>query len=224
VQALTVHPGVGVWLVDLDTGSDSGEDAMLLSPDEAARAARFVFERHRRRFTAGRAALRRLLAAEVGANPGSLVFAYGPAGKPALTGHDDGLRFNVSHSDQFALVAMTRLGAVGIDIEKTRSIDDVMRLAQTAFSDNELAELRSLPADALQDAFFAGWTRKEAYIKARGDGLGSLGDFDVSLAPHEPVRVKRAVAGAFEASRWTLVSLAPVDGYAGALCVETARR
>lgn len=219
-----VHPDVRVWLVDLDADDQlSRSAASILSADEVARAARFVFERHRNRFIAGRAALRRILATEVNRAPETLSFDYSPTGKPELTPDiDRHLWFNVSHSDRFALIAATRVGALGIDIEKRRPLPDVLRLAQTAFSDNELAELRQMPAESREEAFFAGWTRKEAYIKARGDNLGALGDFDVSLSPGEPARLKRAAGGAAETTRWTLASFGSVEGYASALCVEQA--
>jgi 4'-phosphopantetheinyl transferase len=212
------HPDVRVWLVDLEA-DDTTASRALLSPDETARAGRFVFDHHRRRFVAGRAGLRRILADELSTTPAALSFTYSTSGKPELN-HGAPVRFNVSHSDRYALVAMTTAGAVGVDIEKTRPIADVLRLARSAFSSNELETLGALPASAREAAFFAGWTRKEAYIKARGDGLRMLGDFDVALTPEEPVRLKRVEGDADEPARWTLVSLTPVPGYAAALCVE----
>ena len=213
-----VHPGVRLWLIDLDApGAEAG--AALLSSDETARAARFAFDRHRRRFIAGRAGLRRILAAETGHTPETLAFAYSPAGKPLLDGAAPAVYFNLSHSDQWALVAVTHLGAVGVDIEKARPLRDVLRLAEMAFSAAELEEFRAVPALQQQDAFFAGWTRKEAYIKARGDNLALLGDFDVSLAP-DRARLVRVAGAPSEPERWSLSSFVPVPGYAAALCVE----
>lgn len=215
-----VHPGVELWLIDLDA-PDAVGDGALLSNDEAARASRFVFDLHRRRFTAGRAALRRILASEVGCAPEAVSFDYNPAGKPALSGAADGaVRFNLSHSEQWGLLAVSRAGEIGVDIEKQRPMADVLRLAQTAFSPAERAELGRVPPAGQLDAFFAGWTRKEAYIKARGDRLALLQDFDVSLALDRP-RLVRAAAPA-EVERWTLVSFVPVLGYAAALCLERA--
>jgi 4'-phosphopantetheinyl transferase len=213
-----VHRGVRMWLIDLDAPDADG--ASLLSSDETARASRFVFDRHRRRFIAGRSALRRILAAEAGRAPETLAFAYSPAGKPSLSGTGvPALHFNLSHSDQWALVAVTHVGALGVDLEKARPLPDVLRLAQTAFSAAELEELRGVPASHQQDAFFAGWTRKEAYIKARGDHLGTLADFDVSLAADGP-RLVRVNGAPSEPDRWALSSFVPVPGYAAALCVE----
>jgi 4'-phosphopantetheinyl transferase len=216
-----VHPGVQLWLVDLDAPAPA-DDAALLSPDETARAARFVFERHRRRFVAGRSALRRVLEGATGRGAKSLMFAYGPAGKPSLAGGGDpDLQFNLSHSEQWAVVAVSRVGRVGVDIEQRRPLADVLRLAGTAFSDREIDELRCLPASRQEDAFFTGWTRKEAYIKAGGGKLVLLGDFDVSLAPDE-ARLLRVAGAPLEHERWTLASFVPLAGYAGALCVERA--
>ena len=215
-----VHPGVRIWLIDLDApGAEDG--VALLSSDETARAARFVFDRHRRRFVAGRAALRRILGAETGHAPETLTFAYNPAGKPLLDGAAPAVYFNLSHSDQWALVAVTHLGAVGVDIEKARPLPDVLRLAETAFSTAEREELRNVPVPCQQDAFFAGWTRKEAYIKARGNNLASLHDFDVSLAADRP-RLLRVAGDDAEPARWSFASFVPVSGYAGALCVASA--
>lgn len=213
-----VHPGVRIWLIDLDApGAEDG--AALLSSDETARAARFAFDRHRRRFIAGRAALRRILGTEIGHAPETLIFAYSPAGKPSLDGAAaPAVHFNLSHSDQWALMAVTRLGAVGVDIEKARPLPDVLRLAETAFSAAELEELRTMPESRRQEAFFAGWTRKEAYLKARGDSLAGLKQFDVSLAADCP-RLVRVADAPSEPERWSLSSFAPVPGYAAALCV-----
>lgn len=211
-----VRPGVRLWLVDLDEHEPA--DSALLSADESARAARFVFERHRFRFIAGRAALRRILAAEVGVNPGTLTFRYSPAGKPSLDGGANAVHFNLSHSEQWALVAVTSVGAVGVDIERRRPLADVLRLARTAFSDAEVDELSAVSPAEREDAFFNGWTRKEAYLKARGDQLSSAA-FDVSLAADRP-QLLRVTGDSAEPSRWTLTSFVPVAGYAAALCVE----
>ena len=211
-----VHPGVRLWLVDLDQPDPA--DSALLSADESARAARLVFERHRLRFIAGRAALRRILAAELGVNPVTLTFRYSAAGKPSLDGGASDVHFNLSHSEQWALVAVTCVGAVGVDIERRRPLADVLRLARTAFSDAEVEELSAVSPTDREDAFFHGWTRKEAYLKARGDKL-SLADFDVSLTADRP-QLLRVSGDPAEPSRWTLTSFVPVAGYAAALCVE----
>src|SRR5207249_8265351 len=145
--------------------------------------------RARDRFIVGRAVLRLILAGYVHELPRRLRFDYGPHGKPALAhdGKPHATHFNVSHSQGLAVYAITRGKEIGIDIEyvcPARSIDAV---AETAFSPWELAALQSLPPDRRQIAFFTCWTRKEAYLKARGEGLSlPLEQFDVSLAPGEP--------------------------------------
>jgi 4'-phosphopantetheinyl transferase len=208
-----------VWLSDLDRERDEPADLDLLSKDEQARAARFHFDVHRRRFVACRALVRRLVAAELATAPQDVSFQYGPFGKPSLAG-DSELKFNVSHSDRYALVGFTRRRDVGIDIERVRTLANLDHLAERVFSPAEQEEFSLVPLAARAEAFFSGWTRKEAYIKARGDGLQRLADFDVSLAPGEPVRLRRVQAEPDEPARWSLTALTPVAGFAAAVCVE----
>ncbi len=214
---------VQLWQVELGgQAADSADLLALLSGDERARAARFHFRRDRDRFVAARGLLRRILADYLDLVPNAIRFAYGPYGKPALAGDLalSGLRFNLSHADDIALCAVTRDREVGVDIERLRTDLDAAALAKQFFSHWEIAALRALPP-ALQDAaFFACWTRKEAYIKARGEGLSlPLDHFDVTVAPEEPPRLH--VEGApEEAARWSLHRLAAPPGYAAALAVQ----
>lgn len=208
-----------VWLSDLDRPGADAADLGLLSEDERARAARFHFDVHRGRFVACRGLLRTLIAAQLGTAPRDIEFEYGPFGKPALAGGSE-LRFNVSHSGRYALLGFTRGRDVGLDIERVRTLDNLERLAEMAFSPGEQEELRQVPVLSRSEAFFSGWTRKEAYIKARGDGLRRLADFDVSLGPAEPVRLRRVHAEPDEPARWSLTALTPVPGFAAAVCVE----
>ena len=206
-----------IWLADLDA-ADAGDRALaVLSVDEHERAGRFVFDTHRRRFIACRAWLRHQLSERLTRAPQHLRFEYGPMGKPSLAG--SALRFNVSHSDRYALLAVAGV-EIGVDIERERPLSDMDALAERVFSAGERHALAQVPADRRGEAFFAGWTRKEAYIKARGDSLRLLEDFDVALTPEEPVRLKRVAGDAQEPARWTLLSLAPLPGYAAALCIE----
>lgn len=210
---------VRVWISDLDRQRDDAADLELLSEDERVRAARFHFDVHRRRFVACRSLLRRLVAAELGTAPQDVSFQYGPFGKPALAGESE-LKFNVSHSDRYALLGFTRGRDVGIDIERVRTLANLDHLAERVFSPAEQEEFSLVPPASRAEAFFSGWTRKEAYIKARGDGLQRLADFDVSLGPGEPVRLRRVQAEPEEPARWSLMALAPVPGFAAAVCVE----
>lgn len=214
---------VDVWLADLDV-DDRRADALgaCLSPDERARADRFRFLRDRRRYIACRGLLRLLLAEATGSDPGALVFEYGPFGKPTLrrvTGRS--VQFNVSHSGGYALVALARAGEVGVDLEYVRHLDDLDRLADVVFSERERCELAGLAPRDREGAFFNGWTRKEAYLKARGDGLQrALDSFDVTLAPGEPARLLRVAGQPKEPERWVFSSFEPVAGYTAAVCAE----
>jgi 4'-phosphopantetheinyl transferase len=208
-----------IWLADLDE-ADAGDSAQaLLSEDEHVRARRFVFDIHRRRFVACRAWLRTLLGERLGRPAASLRFDYGPVGKPSLAG-GEALRFNVSHSDRYALVGMADDVEIGVDVERLRPLSDLDALAERVFSAAERAALARVPADRKIEAFFAGWTRKEAYIKARGEGIGLLGAIEVALSPGETPRLIRVAGQPDELQRWSLEALSPVQGFAGAVCLE----
>ncbi|HEX8557463.1 MAG TPA: 4'-phosphopantetheinyl transferase superfamily protein [Pyrinomonadaceae bacterium] len=191
----------------------------LLSEDEAARADRFRFERHRGHFIVARAALRRILGRYLG-SPGRLLrFGYNEYGKPSLA-HPT-LRFNLSHAGEVALLAVTSGREVGVDVEAIRDDVEGEKLAEHFFSPGEVETLMSLPEAARARAFFDCWTRKEAFIKALGSGLSHpLDAFDVSLAPGEPAALLRTRADSREAARWTLRELEPGEGYAAAVAVE----
>jgi 4'-phosphopantetheinyl transferase len=209
-----------IWLVDLDgTGADPAAALALLSDDEQVRAERFVLEVHRRRFVTGRAALRALLGARLGCPPRQLHFDYGPAGKPALSGGGD-TRFNLSHSDRYALVAVATGAELGVDIERVRALRDMDLVAERVFSAGEREALGEIAPDRKAEAFFAGWTRKEAYIKARGEGIGLLGAVEVVLAPGDAPRLIRVAGLPDEAERWSIGAFCPVPGFAAAVCIE----
>ena len=211
-----------VWLADLDA-ADAGPDALaVLSEDERERAGRFVFDVHRRRFMACRAWLRARLAARLSRMPGALRFEYGPVGKPSLAG--GGLRFNVSHSDRYALLAIVDDAEIGVDIEQLRALRDMDAVAERVFSAAEREVLAGVGPNRKVETFFAGWTRKEAYIKARGEGIGMLQDIEVALAPDDAPRLIRVDGQPAELQRWSIQALSPVSGFAGAVCVEGAGR
>lgn len=187
--------------------------ARLLSPDEVARAARFVFPLHRARFIVARAALRRLLAAYTGSPPQDLRFARGPMGKPMLAHPGVELGFNLSHSGGYAAYAVTAGGDVGVDLEVVRPLADLESVATQFFSPRENEDLRSLSgADRLR-GFYECWTRKEAFLKATGVGLARpLDSFSVTLGPHLPPRIQDTSPDAEERDRWSLFSLEPRPG------------
>jgi 4'-phosphopantetheinyl transferase len=208
-----------VWLADLDDAASVEGAGEVLSEDERARAQRFVFDVHRRRFIAARAWLRHCLAERLGRQAASLRFEYGPVGKPALAGADR-LRFNLSHSGRYALLAVTEGAEVGVDIEHVRPLSDMEALAERVFSAAERAALAAVPADRRAEAFFAGWTRKEAYIKARGEGIALLGAIEVVLSPGEAPRLVRVADRPDEPERWSIEALSPVQGFAAAVCLQ----
>jgi 4'-phosphopantetheinyl transferase len=187
------------------------------------RATRFYFEKDRRHFIVARGVLRAILGRYLDLAPECLSFCYSSYGKPALSGEPDlnSIRFNLSHSYGVALYAVTRGREVGIDLERIRSDLAVAQIAARFFHRREIEMLRALPGEMQNRAFFRCWTRKEAYIKARGEGLSlPLDRFDVSLDPGEPGMVDGASRDPSEASRWSLQELNPIPGYAAAVAVE----
>lgn len=213
---------VHLWRVWLDSpGRPLGDLLALLAADERARAQRLHFERDRAHFIAGRAILRLLLAGYLQADPAELVFAYGPQGKPAPAGDKTGLRFNLSHSHGLALYAVTRAREVGVDLEQVRPLPDALPMARRFFSAGEYAALTALPAEQQPEAFFAGWTRKEAYLKALGAGLTTeLSGFTVSLEPGEDARLVSVAGDPAEAARWGMVAFSPAPGFVAALAAR----
>lgn len=197
---------VHIWSIPLDQNATAEHLANWLNPEETARAARFYFARDTRRYTVGRATLRLILSHYTGLSPAELHFTYNGYGKPALAAHQNqtGVEFNLSHTGDHALCAVTTGHAVGVDLETIKTLD-YLQLADTVFSPYEQAILRQLPTSKQPDAFFNGWTRKEAYIKAHGKGLSMpLADFDVTLAPDEPARLLATRPDPDEANRWSL--------------------
>ena len=193
-----------------------------LSADEAARAARFHFPHDREAFIVARGILRYLLTGYLNAEPQQLTFGYEQAGKPFLSGgFANQIFFNLSHSHNMAFYAISYQPKVGIDVEYIRPITDIEQIAARNFSPNENAQLRSLPQHMLVESFFNCWTRKEAYVKAIGNGISHpLQDFDVSLMPGEPARLLSISGSESEAARWTMSDLEPSAGYAAAVVVE----
>lgn len=210
---------VHVWRVPLDCPAlEIQRLTELLNPDERERAGRFVFPCDRDRFIAGRARLRLLLGRYLSKDPAALEFRYGYAGKPDLAA--PAFPFNVSHSDGLALIAIGGPGRLGIDLERIRprSVPDSFR---SFFAPAEEAAIDALPLELRERAFFACWTRKEAYIKGRGDGLSfGLDRFEVSVAPDLPAKLLRVYDDPDETGRWEIHSLDPAPEYAAAIAVE----
>ena len=217
---IALGPGdVHVWRVPLvQPPAAIAALAALLDGDEQGRAARFVFDRHRDAFRVARGALRTLAGHYLGAPPAQLGFGYRERGKPYLVAPPGDLAFNVSHSGDVALIGFARGREIGVDVERKKPLSDLLALARTAFSAHEYAALCRLPAGDHDEAFFTCWSRKEAFIKATGEGVAQLAAFDVSLAPGEPARLLR-VPDAPGAPAWTLHELPAIAGHAAALVV-----
>ncbi len=216
---------VHVWAVGL-VQADAVVEGLraTLSEDERERAEKFYFEKHQREYVVARGALRNILARYMRCEAGSLEFNYSLQGKPMLVRPPSplpALEFNLSHSGQVAIYVVTRGRRVGIDIEAMRKLDDLEGLARSNFSAAENAVLKSLPASQKHEAFFNCWTRKEAYIKALGDGLGyPLDQFDVTLRLGEKARLLKVASDPQEAARWRLEALDVAIGYTAAVIVE----
>ncbi len=220
---------VHLWALPLDP-RDSVVQTLepLLAADEIERANRFRFPRHRRRFLVGRAFLRVLLARYRADAPERVRFVYGDKGKPALDPSQGAplkanapLSFNLSNSGDRAVIAVTRDQALGVDLEVLRPMPDAETIAERFFSRPERLALRAVPSTAKSEAFFRCWTRKEAYIKAVGDGLSMpLDRFDVSLNDDEPCRFLALDGSTERAEGWTLRHLEPGPGTVGALALE----
>ena len=211
---------VDAWLAWLDPDHETAPcETAVLSADERRRAGGMATA-VRRRFVRARALLRGLLASYLSADPASIEFGYGPKGKPRLAGSAarSGLHFSLSHCGGQGLLAFGR-APLGADIETVRPLRDMAALAARFFAPAERLALGGLPADERQRAFFACWTRKEAYAKAVGTGIGMpLGSFAVTVAPGAPP----ALLGADGSPDpdWSLHDVSPRADVAAALAIE----
>jgi 4'-phosphopantetheinyl transferase len=212
---------VHIWHAGLD---DHAPERLLplLTEDEVSRADRFHFARDRNHYIVARGLLRKLLAGYLGADAAELRFAYAEKGKPALEGSQRSLlSFNLAHSHGRAIYAFSRSRELGVDLEFMREDFAGDKIAERFFSPVETVALQALPPELRQQAFFDCWTRKEAYIKARGDGLSMpLDEFDVSLAPGEAAALLRNHKEPAEVRRWTMRTITVAPGYVAALVVE----
>ncbi|HKP45172.1 MAG TPA: 4'-phosphopantetheinyl transferase superfamily protein [Pyrinomonadaceae bacterium] len=211
---------VHLWQANLDS-HDASIFESFLSADEIARANRFHFSSDRKHYVVCRGLLRNLLAAYLSVDGRKLQFCYGAQGKPFVIQQDERqINFNVSHSHGRAAFAFAVNKELGVDIEFVKSDFEVDEIAQHFFSRNEVASLRVVPAHLRKHCFFNCWTRKEAYIKARGEGLSMpLNEFDVSLRPDEPVALLNNYREERELSRWSMRSIPAPEGYVGAVVV-----
>jgi 4'-phosphopantetheinyl transferase len=215
---------VHVWNAPFDPSKAlANQQAQLLSQDERERAGRFHFAKDRAHFIHARAVLRLLLGRYLDVPPESVTFRYGRAGKPELSPafRETNLQFNVSHSHGHLLVAIARNYAVGVDIEKVRSEMNIEEISERFFCSAETQQLRTLSGFTKSEGFFNGWTRKEAYLKARGEGIGEgLCRFAVSLIPGIPARLLFDERDPDAVARWSIRELPADAGLAAALVVE----
>jgi 4'-phosphopantetheinyl transferase len=213
-----------VWLVSTESDfRDLGRLENLLSPDETERAGRFHFEKDRRAFIMGRGVLRLLLGRYTGREPASLRFVYSSHGKPALpgTGFPENPAFSVSHSGTKILLAFSPGHSIGVDIEHIRRSPELEDLARRYFSPAESDLFLSLPEKHRTEAFFICWVRKEAFLKAHGQGLSfGLDRFEVSLRPGEQARLIRIRDNETEAREWILYDLPTGPEYKAALAAR----
>lgn len=206
---------VRVWLVQIDINAPLPEAADgILHADELERAARFLRHEDAARFATMRAALRRLLAAQLGGSPASLALVSGPNGRPTLA-MPHAPDFNVAHSGAHGLIAMSFERRVGVDIEEARHSFDWRGLQSTVLHAADQRIIDALPQADQPDAFLACWTAKEAVLKAHGVGIGSqaLAMHGFSVLPRDGARY----ALSDEAGAYRAVSLAAPRGYAAAL-------
>jgi len=215
---------VHVWRAFLDEPSRRIDGFLrTLAADEQSRAEQFYFKRDREHFITAHGVLRAILGRYLNRRPKCLSLGYGAHGKPALSGESgvDAIRFNMSHSHGVALYAIARGREIGVDLEFVRGDLEVAQIAKRFFSQCEIATLQALPVSLREYAFFLGWTRKEAYIKARGQGLSlPLDQFDVSLIPGEPAALLSTRPDSDEALRWSIRELTLASDYAAALAAE----
>jgi 4'-phosphopantetheinyl transferase len=228
-ESWSLHAGIAltageghVWRFPLDPPTAVFErfDATL-SDDERRRAERFRAGHLRRRYIAGRGGLRAILAAYLDCPAEQVTFQYGPHGKPSLA-FGTSFEFNLTHSHELALCALTRVGRIGVDVEELRPMEEHGRkLIGRFFSEAEQGEFLSVPEAEQLASFFRAWTRKEAFLKAVGTGLATVLDsFDVTLGPDVPPALLRVADDPDASTRWSVFDLDPGAGYAAALVVE----
>lgn len=208
---------IHVWTVQLDRDCITERD--VLSVDENERADRFHFEDDRNKYITCRSILRQKLGEYLKTAPDTLQFRYGSFGKPELA---DGpkIHFNVSHSGDVALIAFARCAEVGVDVERIRPMNDLNEMVNQVFSSAEQQQLSELPPGLMVESFYSGWTRKEAVVKALGDGLQiPLKSFDVCLNPNFPARLLRSDLPRLNPASCQLYSLDVGSEYAACAAV-----
>lgn len=209
---------VHLWLARIDKGAEDH-----LSADEISRASQYLNKIERLRYRMGRNALRKILSGYLSIEPSKIHLELNQHGKPMLSKrfHPQFIEFNMSHSDQLILFAFTRARRVGVDIEHIRPFPELARLVSRYFTEKESATIRRISNQERTSAFFSGWTRKEALLKAIGKGLRiPLNTFEVSLDPSEEEPHLYLPQKLSEDAHWRLISFSPAEEYIAALAVE----
>lgn len=215
---------VHVWAASLQVSADTLERLRVtLSADELERASRYKFDVHRNRYLAGRGILRSILARYLNNTASDLEFTYSAHQKPELTRatNSGGLHFNLAHTGDLAVIAIANAAPLGVDVEEVRAIKDVEDLVARFFSSRENELFQQLAPEKKSAAFFNLWTRKEALLKATGEGItGGLNRVEVSFLESEPARLLAINGDSNRASEWTLNAFAPASGFVGALAIR----
>ena len=213
-----LNVNIDLWVWDLDARQDV--DLSVLCNEEKQRAGKFVQPLHQSRYAVGRATLRHILARYTGIAAARLAFDYGPNGKPSLPGE---VFFNLSHSENTAALAVTRGRDLGLDIQHYRPVET--DLAERFFSLSERKELAAIGAESFADGFFRCWTRKEAVLKAHGEGLSvDLDSFDVTLTPDAPPKLLRYAPDPTCEENMTMQHLQFAQEMVGAIAVFSHER
>jgi 4'-phosphopantetheinyl transferase len=223
---LEIQPDmIHVWRCSLDLPSANLENLLgILQPDEFERAKKFYFEKDRNRFIAARSILRSILGLYLNENPDQIKIGYTSFGKPVLVpgSYFQNLHFNLSHSENLALLAIASEGNVGIDIEQIRYDLDIEALASRFFSKEEICVLEKMDAEKKMEVFFQLWTRKEAFLKATGKGLSfPMEHCDVSSADNRnfsPVIIP--ITDISDQSNWYVMDLEPAKEYMAAIASD----
>ena len=216
---------VHVWRASLDLPTEEIERLVtLLSTDEIARANKFHFLEHERRFIAARGILRQLLGNYLKISPNTIEFEYSDCGKPRLAAsmNNSFLQFNVSHSLEYALYGFTNHHLIGVDIEFLREIRDTAELAKRFFTHREFQLIANLAKEERQKVFFQLWTIKEAYLKAIGTGLSnSLSDIEITFDCAKRLKLLAIRRNIDAVSNWSMYHFAPAANYVAAIIVNT---
>ena len=223
----SVDDEVHVWhyVLDVNTERKAGLKRML-NDEELDQAARYRFEKHRRRFIASRGTLRIIIARYLDCEPHRLHIGYGKHGKPYIVSENSvqNIRFNATNSHGLGAIAISRRSELGLDLEKVCSNDDYELVASRVFSTEEREWLIRLPEEERLSAFFELWTCKEAYLKGKGFGLAvPPNHFSVSMDPEKEPRLSWSAIDDNDPQRWLFKKLSIEPGFVACLAVECGR-